>query len=106
MCMERRTGGPGMVYVVRAIRVDGVTGAFTAEKNTLCGAKESAQSLRKMGLWVIIIGPDGKTIDETKKTLEHAQRRQAPGTDLGVPLWRSGIQKVAAAADKARRPKW
>jgi hypothetical protein len=57
-----------MAYVVRAINVDGVTGTFTTEKNTLREAKESAKCLREMGLWVIIIGPDGKTIeDETKE---------------------------------------
>jgi hypothetical protein len=57
-----------MVYVVRAIHVDGVTGTFTTEKNTLREAKESAKHLRETGLWVIIIGPDGKTIeDETKE---------------------------------------
>jgi hypothetical protein len=56
----------GMVYVVRAIHVDGVRGTFTVEKNTLREAVESAKSLRKAGLWVIIIGPDGKPIDETK----------------------------------------
>ena len=33
-------------------------------KNTLREAKETAKSLRKQGLWVIIIGPDGKTIDD------------------------------------------
>jgi hypothetical protein len=60
-------GGGGMVYVVRAINVDGVTGTFTVEKNTLREAKESATSLREHGLWVIIIGPDGKPLDETKE---------------------------------------
>jgi hypothetical protein len=39
-----------MVYVVRAIHVDGVTGTFTTEKNTLREAKESAKSLREAGL--------------------------------------------------------
>jgi hypothetical protein len=54
--------------VVRAIHVDGVTGTFTVEKNTLREARESAKSLRDRGLWVIIIGPDGKTLeDETKE---------------------------------------
>jgi hypothetical protein len=58
-----------MVYVVRAINVGGVTGTFTTEKNTLCDeAKRGAKSLREMGLWVIIIGPERKTIeDETKE---------------------------------------
>jgi hypothetical protein len=59
-----------MEYVVRAIHVDGVTETFTIEKNTLREAKRSAESLRKEGLWVIIIGPDGKTLsaaDETKE---------------------------------------
>jgi hypothetical protein len=54
-----------MVYVVRAINIDGVTGTFTAEKNTRREALELAKSLRKQGLWVIIIGPDG-TVDETE----------------------------------------
>ena len=56
-----------MAYIVRAINVDGVTGTFTTEKNTLSEARESAKHLRAEGLWVIIIGPDGKTIDETKE---------------------------------------
>jgi hypothetical protein len=56
-----------MVYIVRAIHVDGVTGTFTIEKDTLREARESAKGLRERGLWVIIVGPDGKTIeDETK----------------------------------------
>jgi hypothetical protein len=60
-------GIAGMAYVVRAVHVDGVTGTFTAEKNTRREAVELAKSLRDQGLWVIIIGPDGKTIeDETK----------------------------------------
>jgi hypothetical protein len=53
-----------MAYVVRAIHIDGVTGTLTIEKNTLREAKESAKSLRELGLWVIIIGPDGKTLDD------------------------------------------
>jgi hypothetical protein len=56
-----------MVYVVRAINVDGVTGTFTIEKDTLREAKESAESLRAQGLWVIIIGPDGKTLEDDTK---------------------------------------
>ena len=56
-----------MPYIVRAINVDGVTGTFTAEKNTRREAVELAKSLRQEGLWVIIIGPDGKPIDETKE---------------------------------------
>ena len=44
-----------MAYVVRAIHADGVTGTFTVEKNTLREAKESAKSLRELGLWVIIM---------------------------------------------------
>jgi hypothetical protein len=55
-----------MVYVVRAINVDGVTGTFTAEKNTRREAVELAKSLREEGLWVIITGPDGNAIDETE----------------------------------------
>ena len=55
-----------MAYVVRAINVDGVTGTFTAEKNTRRGALELAKSLRESGLWVIVTGPDGKTVDETE----------------------------------------
>ena len=52
--------------MVRATNVDGVIGTFTIDKNTLREAKESAKSLRELGLWVIIIGPDGKTLNETK----------------------------------------
>jgi hypothetical protein len=55
-----------MAYVVRAIQPDGVTRTFTVEKDTLREAKETAKSLREQGLWVIIIGPDGKTLNETK----------------------------------------
>jgi hypothetical protein len=64
---KEQAGGWGMVYVVRAINVDGVTGTFTAEKNTRREAVELAKSLREHGLWVIIIGPDGKPLDETKE---------------------------------------
>jgi hypothetical protein len=53
-----------MAYLVRAIQPDGVTGMFTVEKNTLREAKETAKSLREQGLSVIIIGPDGKTVDD------------------------------------------
>jgi hypothetical protein len=56
-----------MVYVVRAINEDGVTGTFTIQKDTLREAKESAKSLRALGLWVIIIGPDGETVDDETK---------------------------------------
>ena len=57
-----------MVYIVRAIHVDGVTGTFTAEKNTQSEAVVLAKSLREQGLWVIIVGPDGKVLeDETKE---------------------------------------
>jgi hypothetical protein len=56
-----------MVYVVRAINVDGVTGTFTIERDTLREAQESAESLRAQGLWVIIIGPDGKTLEDDAK---------------------------------------
>jgi hypothetical protein len=56
-----------MAYVVRAIHPDGVRLAVTVEKNTLRKAKESAKSLRDQGMWAILIGPDGKTIDETKE---------------------------------------
>jgi hypothetical protein len=55
-----------MAFVVRAIHTDGVTLAVTVEKNTLREAKDSAKRLREEGLWVIIVGPDGKIIDETK----------------------------------------
>jgi hypothetical protein len=57
----------GMLYVVRAINVDGVTGTFTIEKDTLREAKESAESLRAQGLWVIIISPDGRTLEDDTK---------------------------------------
>jgi hypothetical protein len=56
-----------MAYVVRAINVGGVTGTFTAEKNTRREAVELAKSLREDGFWVIIIGPDGKPLDGTKE---------------------------------------
>jgi hypothetical protein len=56
-----------MVYIVRAIHVDGVTGTFTVKKHTLREAKESAKRLRERGLWVIIVGPDGKTIEDEMK---------------------------------------
>jgi hypothetical protein len=56
-----------MVYVVRAVNVDGVTGTFTAEKNTRREAVELAKSLREQGLWVIITGPDNEPLDETKE---------------------------------------
>jgi hypothetical protein len=56
-----------MAYVVRAIHPDGVRLGVTVEKSTLIEAKESAKSLREEGLWVIIVGPDGKIIDETKE---------------------------------------
>ena len=62
-----QSGNVGMVYVVRAINVDGVTGTFTIQKDTLREAKESAKSLRALGLWVIIIGPDGETVDDDTK---------------------------------------
>jgi hypothetical protein len=55
-----------MAYVVRAINLDGVTGTFTAEKNTRREALELAKSLRESGLWVIVTGPDGKTVEETE----------------------------------------
>ena len=56
-----------MAYKVRAIKVDGETATFTVEKNSLSEAMESAKRLKKRGLRVIIIGPDGKTIDEPKE---------------------------------------
>ena len=55
-----------MAYVVRAINVDGVTGTFAAEKNTRREALELAKTLREEGFWVIVTGPDGKTVDETE----------------------------------------
>jgi hypothetical protein len=55
-----------MAYVVRAVHVDGVTGTITAKRNTRREALELAESLRKESLLVIIIGPDGKTVDETQ----------------------------------------
>jgi hypothetical protein len=36
-----RVGDAGMVYIVRAIHVDGVTGTFTVKKDTLREAKEA-----------------------------------------------------------------
>jgi hypothetical protein len=53
-----------MVYLVRAIYVDGVTGTVTAKKNTRPEAFELAKSLRAAGLWVIVTGPEGSGIDE------------------------------------------
>ena len=55
-----------MAYVVRAINTDGVTGTFTAKMNTRRSALELAKSLRAEGLWVIITGPDGKTVDQSR----------------------------------------
>jgi hypothetical protein len=55
-----------MRYVVRAIHVNGVRGTFKAEKDTRREALELAKSLRESGLWVIVTGPDGKTVDETE----------------------------------------
>jgi hypothetical protein len=43
---------------------DGVTRTLTVEKDTLREAKETAKRLREQGLWAIIIGPDGKTLDD------------------------------------------
>jgi hypothetical protein len=54
-----------MAYVVRAINVDGVTGTFTAEKDTRSEALKLAKTLREQGFWVIVTGPDGETVDET-----------------------------------------
>jgi hypothetical protein len=54
-----------MVYVVRAINTDGVTGTFTAEKETRSEALRLAKSLREQGFWVIVTGPDGETVEET-----------------------------------------
>jgi hypothetical protein len=56
-----------MAYVVRAIHPDGVRLAVRVERSTLREAKESAKSLREEGMWAIIVGPDGKIIDETKE---------------------------------------
>jgi len=57
-----------MAYIVRAISADGVRVTFTTKKNTLREAKEIAKGFREQGLWAIIVGPDGKTIeDETKE---------------------------------------
>jgi hypothetical protein len=55
-----------MQFVVRAINVDGVTGRFTAEKNTRREALELANRLRMEGLLVMITGPDGKTVEDTE----------------------------------------
>jgi hypothetical protein len=55
-------GNREMQYVIRAINVDGVTGALKAE--TRSRALELARSLRKEGLLVMITGPDGKTVEE------------------------------------------
>jgi hypothetical protein len=47
-----------MVYLVRAIHIDGVTGTVTAKKNTRPEAFELAKNLRAAGLWVIVTGPE------------------------------------------------
>jgi hypothetical protein len=60
-----QAGNVAMVYIVRAVHVNGVTGTFTEKTTTRSEALELAKSLREEGLWVIITGPDGKTVDET-----------------------------------------
>ena len=55
-----------MAYVVRAINVNGVTGTFRAEKDTRSEALRLAKTLREEGFWVIVTGPDGKTVDENE----------------------------------------
>ena len=55
-----------MGYLVRAIRPDGVSGSFRAEKDTRSEALWLAKTLREEGFWVIVTGPDGETIDETE----------------------------------------
>jgi hypothetical protein len=45
---------------------NGVTGRFTAEKETRSEALRLAKTLREQGFWVIVTGPDGETIDETE----------------------------------------
>jgi hypothetical protein len=55
-----------MGYLVRAIRPDGVSGSFRAEKDTRSEALRLAKTLREEGFWVIVTGPDGETIDETE----------------------------------------
>ena len=59
--------GRGMAYVVRAMSAGAATGTFAAEEDTRREAVELAKSLREDGFWVIIIGPDGKPLDETKE---------------------------------------
>jgi hypothetical protein len=54
-----------MPYLVRAIRPDGVTGTFRAEKETRSEALALAKMLRGEGFWVMVTGPDGETVDET-----------------------------------------
>jgi hypothetical protein len=58
-------GNAGMGYLVRAIRPDGVSGSFRAEKDTRSEALMLAKTLREEGFWVIVTGPDGETIEET-----------------------------------------
>ena len=90
-----------MSYVVRAIHVDGVTGAFTAEKNTRREALELAKSLRERGLWVIITGPDGKTVDET----EDGEQRGLPGSPLPLtPIRRTSAPMVPHFVHTMRGP--
>jgi hypothetical protein len=59
MCLGERGCGEWRTWFAPSTWV-----AFTVEKNTLREAKESAKSLRERGFWVIIIGPDGKTLDD------------------------------------------
>jgi hypothetical protein len=81
-----------MAYVVRAINTDGVTGTFAAKMNTRRGALELAKRLREEGLWVIITGPDGKTVDETRATRRrptHLTESKPRANGRGLPAWRS-----------------
>jgi hypothetical protein len=55
-----------MGYLVRAIRTDGVSGSFRAEKDTRSEALWLAKTLRGEGFFVIVTGPDGETIEETE----------------------------------------
>jgi hypothetical protein len=55
-----------MGFLVRAIRPDGVSGSFRAEKDTRSEALRLAKTLRDEGFWVIVTGPDGETVEETE----------------------------------------
>jgi hypothetical protein len=60
-----KNGEARMVYIVRGTLNQQAAGTFTAEAKTERDAREKARDLRRQGLTVVIIGPDGKPIDKT-----------------------------------------